>query len=176
VTAYGLSVIAAAGGEERDGRTAVVLATGSTRRSGFGATAGLVVAGSAWLLLATGLGMSFGFGLQTGDLADGVARVLPAVTAYVPAVLLTGALGLAAFAWSARWAAAGWGLLFLFLTLGELGELLHLPDWAIGLSPFHHVPSLPGASVRAAPLVVLSVLATVVASVAWFRYRSRDID
>jgi len=176
VTAYGLSVVAAAGSEERDGRAAVVLATGSTRRSVFGATAGLVALGSVWLLLTTGLGMAIGFGLQTGDVADGVGRLLPAVAAYVPAVLLTGALGLAGFAWSARWAAAGWGLLFLFLTLGELGELLHLPDWAIGLSPFQHVPALPGGTVHAAPLVALSVLATTVGFGAWLRYRSRDID
>jgi ABC-2 type transport system permease protein len=129
-----------------------------------------------WLLVTTAIGMAIGFGLQTGDLADGLGRLLPAAAAYVPAVLLAGALGLAALAWAARWAAAGWGLLFLFLTLGELGELLHLPDWAIGLSPFHHVPALPGGTVRAAPLVVLSVLATAVALVAWLRYRSRDID
>jgi ABC-2 type transport system permease protein len=67
-------------------------------------------------------------------------------------------------------------VLFVFLTLGELGDLLHLPDWAIGLSPFHHVPSLPGGTVHATPLVVLSVLATAVAFGAWLRYRSRDID
>jgi ABC-2 type transport system permease protein len=176
VTGFGLSVVAAAGAEEREGRTAVVLATGSARRSVFGAVLGMVVGGSLWLLLTTGLGMALGFGAQTGDVIDGLARVLPAVAAYTPAVLVTVGLGLAAFAWSAHWSGAGWGVLFVFLTLGELGDLLHLPDWAIGLSPFQHVPSLPGGTVHATPLVVLSVLATAVAFGAWLRYRSRDID
>jgi ABC-2 type transport system permease protein len=136
----------------------------------------MVVGGSLWLLLTTGLGMALGFGAQTGDVGDGLGRVLPAVAAYLPAVLLTVGLGLVAFAWSAHWSGAGWGVLFVFLTLGELGDLLQLPDWAIGLSPFHHVPSLPGGTVRATPLVVLGVLATAVAFGAWLRYRGRDID
>ena len=176
VAGYGLAVVAGAGAEERDGRTSLVLSTGSTRASVFGSVLGLVVAGSAWLLATTGLGMALGFGLQTGDVVDGLSRVMPAVAAYVPAVLLTGALGLAGFAAAARWAGLGWAVLFVFLSLGELGELLHLPDWAIGLSPFRHVPSLPGGEVHAAPLVATAVLATAVGLGAWLRYRSRDID
>ena len=115
-------------------------------------------------------------GLQTGDVADGLSRVMPAVVVYVPAVLLTGALGLAGFAVAARWAGAGWGVLFVFLSLGELGDLLNLPDWAIGLSPFHHVPGLPGGEVHATPLLATAALATAVGLAAWLRYRSRDID
>ena len=176
VTGYALSVVAAAGSEERDGRTAVVLATGAIRRGTFGTVLGLVVGGSAWLLATTALGMALGFGLQTGDVADGLARTLPAAAVHLPAVVLTGTLGLAALGLAARWTVAGWVVLFVFLTLGELGSLLRLPDWAIGLSPYHHVPALPGGDVDPVPLVVVGALAAAVAVAAWIRYRSRDID
>lgn len=176
VTGYALTVVAAAGADERDGRTAIVLATGTTRRGSFGTVLALVTGGSAWLLATTGVGMAIGFGLQTGDVADGLARTMPAAAVHLPAVLVTGAIGAALLGLAARWAVAGWGVLFVFLTIGELGPLLRLPDWAIGLSPYHHVPPLPGGDAHATPLAVLGGLAAAIAAAAWIRYRARDID
>ncbi len=53
----------------------------------------------------------------------------------------TGATVLLSF--RSRWAIAAWGLVPVFVTLGQLGETLRLPEWLIGLSPYDHVPKYP---------------------------------
>ena len=50
----------------------------------------------------------------------------------------------------------------MFVLLGELGALLSLPDWALGLSPFDHLGSLPGGDANAAGLVALVLVALAV--------------
>ena len=49
---------------------------------------------------------------------------------------------------------AAWGLLGLFLALGQLGPVLRVPQPVMDLSPFTHLPGLPGghAADRVLPL------------------------
>ena len=80
------------------------------------------------------------------------------------------------YAVRSRWSVAAWGLLGLFLVLGQIGSLLELPGWVTGLSPYEHVPAMPVEPFQAATSLALTALAAgclVVA--AWWRYRSRDI-
>jgi ABC-2 type transport system permease protein len=62
--------------------------------------------------------------------------------------------------------------------VGQFGQLLHLAGWVLELSPFSHVPSLPGAAFDVAGalnLVALSVLAVTLGIVAAIGIRRRDI-
>ena len=63
-------------------------------------------------------------------------------------------LGLVLLTLSSRWAIAGWALLAVFVTLGQLGESLRLPAWVIGLSPYHHVPKCPAEAFAWRPVLV----------------------
>jgi ABC-2 type transport system permease protein len=74
-----------------------------------------------------------------------------------------------------RWAVAGWAVLAAFVTLGQVGAGLELPGWVLGLSPFHHVPKYPSEAFDWRPELLLTVLAAALVSVAWWRYRARDI-
>ena len=47
------------------------------------------------------------------------------------------------FAFRSRWALLGWGIVVLFGTLGQIGELLNLPSWVLDLSPYSHAPRMP---------------------------------
>ena len=80
-----------------------------------------------------------------------IGGLVEAGLAQLPAVWLV--LGLAAllYAVRSRWAVAAWGLLGVFLVLGQIGSLLELPGWVTGLSPYEHVPAMPVESFRAAP-------------------------
>jgi ABC-2 type transport system permease protein len=69
----------------------------------------------------------------------------------------------------------GWAFLVAFLSLGQLGELLELPRWAIDLSPYVHVPRMPVEPFTAGPLLVLTALAAALLLVSWLRFRTRDI-
>ena len=85
------------------------------------------------------------------------------------------ALAVLCFAWRSRWAVLGWGVVVLFATLGQIGELLGLPDWVLDASPYTHAPRMPLEDFRLGPAVVLSVIAAALLAGSWLRYRSRDI-
>ncbi len=57
--------------------------------------------------------------------------------------------------------------------LGELGPLFELDQRVLDISPFAHVPRIPGAAFTATPLVTLTAVAAllVVAGLAGFRRR-----
>jgi polyether ionophore transport system permease protein len=74
-----------------------------------------------------------------------------------------------------RWAVLAWGLLGLFLVLGQIGSLLELPSWVTGLSPFEHVPAMPVESFQAGPALAMTAIAACCLVAAWWRFRSRDI-
>jgi ABC-2 type transport system permease protein len=59
--------------------------------------------------------------------------------------------------------------------VGVLGELLSVPDWARKVSPFEHVPRLPGDPLTVVPLLVLSALAAALTLAGLVGLRRRDI-
>jgi ABC-2 type transport system permease protein len=55
------------------------------------------------------------------------------------------------------------------------GPLLRLPQWVMDISPFTHVPKLPGATVHAAPLLWLTLAAAILAGAGLAALRQRDV-
>jgi ABC-2 type transport system permease protein len=166
VTCFAVAVVAHGGTDEHDGRTEQVLATATSRGRSFLAVLLVAVVGSALLLLVTGLAVALG------------ARDLDALAAALvqaPAVWLVTSLAVAAYAVRGGWSTAGWGLVALFVTLGQLGELLHLPRSVIDLSPYVHVPRMPAESFAAAPVIGMTVVAAAVLGLGSLAYRRRDI-
>lgn len=85
------------------------------------------------------------------------------------------ALAVAAYSLRSGWAAAGWGVLVVFLTLGQLGELLRLPRWLVQVSPYTHAPRMPVESFALAPTAGLTMVTVVLLALGWLAYRRRDI-
>ena len=157
ITCFGLTVLMRGSADEHDGRTEQVLATATSRSRALVASFSVALGGTAWLLAMTGLAIGVGLGRDIGELvAAGLAQV--------PAVWLV--IGLAAVLYAVRssWSVLGWGVLALFLLLGELGGLLQLPTWVIGLSPYARTPQMPVEAFRGTPLAVLTALANDVGS------------
>jgi ABC-2 type transport system permease protein len=171
ITCFAATVVGHGGAEEADGRTEEVLATATTRSRAFAAVAVLALGGSAWLLLVTGLAMALG---SAGtDVSAGA--VLGAAVVQVPAVWVVAALALLVVSLRGDWGVAGWVLVVGFFLLGPLAELLQLPGWVAGLSPYSHVPKVPAQTFHVTPELVLTLLATLLLIAAWWRYRERDI-
>ena len=59
--------------------------------------------------------------------------------------------------------------------LGQFGELLHLPASVQDLSPFRHVPMLPGGVFDPTPVVSLVALAGVLVLAGGSLFRRRDV-
>ncbi|HET7279533.1 MAG TPA: polyketide antibiotic transporter [Dermatophilaceae bacterium] len=170
--AYGITTALRLRSEEAGGRAEVVLATNVSRWRWLASHVVVAVLGSLWLLVVVGVCA----GLSAGAVTDtGVADLLPAALATAPAVLVCVALTILLFGLVPHLAAGAWGLLALFVLLGEFGALLKLPGWALGASPFDHLGSLPGGDANAAGLVTLTVLAVVVGAVGFAAFRRRNL-
>ncbi len=171
ITCFVATVVGHGGAEEQDGRTEEVLATATTRSTTFAAVAVLALGGALWLMLVTGASMALG--TLGADVSAG--SVLSAALVQVPAVWVVAGLALLAVAVRSTWALAGWVLVVAFFLLGPLAELLRLPGWVAGLSPYSHVPKVPAEAFHPTPELALTVLATLLVATAWWRYRERDI-
>jgi len=71
--------------------------------------------------------------------------------------------------------AGGWTALGVVVMLLFLGATLRLPQPILDISPFTHVPKLPGGTVSAAPLVWLTVIAVALAAGGLAGLKRRDI-
>jgi ABC-2 type transport system permease protein len=171
ISAFAVGVVAHGGGEEHDGRTEEVLATATERSTAFLAVGLVALGGTAWLLLVTGVAM--GIGAAGSEVSFGLT--FSAAVAQLPAVWVVVGLALLALSWGSRYAVAGWALVVAFFVVGPIAELLGLPGWVAGLSPYSHVPKVPAESFQVTPELVLTLLATLLVATAWWRYRERDI-
>ena len=168
ITCFGITVVVHGSADEYEGRTEQVLATATSRTRAFAAALLVALAGTLWLLTVTGLAAGLGLGRDVPDL-------VAAALAQVPAVWLVTTLAALLYAARSTWAVLAWGLLGLFLVLGQLGDLLELPRWLVAVSPYDHTPAMPARPFRALPPLVLTGLAGMVSVVAWLGYRRRDI-
>lgn len=155
-------------GEETSQRAEPVLA-GAVGRLRW-AAGHLVIAfgGALPLMLVAGLGMALGHGGDTGP-------ILGACLAQLPAVWVLG--GLAVFLVGAypKAAAASWAVVGTCLAIGWLGPALDLPQAAMDLSPFGHLPKLPGADATLPPFVVLTLIAAALVGAGLAGLRRRDV-
>ena len=170
ITCFAVAVVGHGGSDERDGRTEQVLATATSRSRAFLATWVVALVGATWLLLVTGVAVAVGYG---GTELFG--EITAASLAQAPAVWLVTALAVAAYALRSRWTFAGWAFLVAFLVVGQLGELMRLPQWLIDASPYVHVSKMPVEAFTPTPALTMTLLAMAVMTAAWLRYRTRDI-
>jgi len=173
---FGISVVVHAGADEGDGRTEQVLATATSRVRTWSATVLVAVAGATALLALLGVAVALGYGGAGDGIGAVLGDVVGAALGQAPAVWVVTALAAACLAWRRSAVPVAWGLLVLFLTLGQIGELLDLPSWLLGLSPFSHVPAMPVEDFDPASAAALTGVAVLLLGLSWLRYRSRDIS
>jgi ABC-2 type transport system permease protein len=172
VSCFAITVVAHTATDEHEGRTEQVLATATSRSTSFVAAAAVALLGATWLLLVTGLALAVGYSAAGGGSS---AALGPAALAQAPAVWLMTALAAACFSVRSGWAAAAWGLLVAFVTLGQVGELLQFPTSVLDVSPYTDVPRMPVEDFAWAPELALALVAAVLLLGAWARFRVRDI-
>lgn len=161
--------------EETGLRAEYVLATPLRRAPWALSHAGVAIGGAVALLAAMGLGAALGHALRVGDVAGQVADLVPAALAQLPAVLVLAGLALALVGLLPRATALVWAALVAFVVVGQLGALLRLDQRVVNLSPFSHLPTLPGGELTVLPLVVLVAVALALGGAGLAGLRLRDI-
>ncbi|GHE10536.1 ABC transporter permease [Streptomyces alanosinicus] len=145
---YVVSSVLRLNGEETSGRAEPVLA-GAVGRLRWAAGHLLIsFGGSALIMLLAGLGFAVGYGRQIGP-------VLAACLLQVAGVWVIGAVAVLVFGILPRGAMAAWGVAGAVLLIGWIGPALNAPRALLDLSPFAHLPKLPGSGMQWGPVGVL---------------------
>jgi ABC-2 type transport system permease protein len=173
---FGISTALRLRAEEEDGRAELVVSSARSRTQwmlGHGSTA---LVGSTLLLVVGGLSLGAVFGAPDGDIVGQAGRALLAALLMAPAVWLVVGVPLALVGVRPSWAApVAWAALVWCVLTGYFGQVLGLPDWLAQTSPFGHVPLWPAQPLVATPLVVLTVLAAALVTVALAGVRRRNM-
>ncbi|WP_230596529.1 MULTISPECIES: ABC transporter permease [Nocardiaceae] len=175
VAAYSVSALLRLHSEEEAGLAEIVLATGVSRLRWLAGHLLFAVLGPAWLLLVVGVTIGLTYGSATGDIAGELPSVLLGALGQLPAVWVVTAIGVALFGAVPRFATVLWAVLGGFVALGQVGSVVGLPQPWLDLSPFTHVPRLPGAAFALAPIGWLVVVAIVVGMGGFTAFRRRGI-
>lgn len=174
VSVYGLQTVLRLRSEETGLVAEPVLATSVGRVKWALSHLTVALVGSAALLLLAGLSVGATSAAQVGDIAQ-LGRVLAGALVQIPAVWLVIGIGFAAFGLVPQQTVMGWVALVAFVLLGEFGRLFELNQAVIDLSPFAHVPRLPGGEFTVAPMLWLTAIAIIFVAGGLVGFRRRNV-
>ncbi|MEU0396419.1 ABC transporter permease [Streptomyces sp. NPDC006208] len=124
--------------------------------------------GAVLIMTVAGLGLSLAYGQDLGP-------ILGACLVQLPAVWTLGGLAVLLYGAFPKAAVAAWGGAGLSLALGWIGPALNLPQSVLNLSPFAHLPKLPGPEMAWTPVLTLTALAVVLVVAGLVGLRRRDM-
>ena len=175
--AYAVSVVLRLQAEESAGRADPILVTPTGRVRWAASQLVVTVVGAAVVLAASGLGAGLLYGDRAGDLGTQVPRLLGAAMVQLPAVLVLAGVAMLAYGLRPAWSAgAAWTAVGLAVLITLFGPALRAGQWLLDISPFSHVPRLPGGAVSATPLLWLTGVAVALAAAGLVALRHRDLD
>ncbi|MDN0198239.1 ABC transporter permease [Streptomyces sp. S.PNR 29] len=155
-------------GEETSGRAEPVLAGAVGRLRWAAGHLAVAFGGSLLIMLLAGAGFAVGYGQEVGP-------VLGACLVQLPAVWVIGGVAVLLYGLLPRAAVAAWGVAGAVLLLGWVGPALDVPQAVLDLSPFGHLPKMPGGAMEWGPVTVLLGLAVVLVAVGLAGLRRRDL-
>lgn len=156
-------------GEETSGRAEPLLANAVGRLRWASGHLAIAFAGSALIMLLAGLGFAAGYGREVGP-------ILGACLVQLPAVWVVGGLAVLLHGVLPRAAMAAWGVAGAVLLTGWVGPALDAPQAVLDLSPFGHLPKLPGGEMEWGAVLVLTGLAVLLVAGGLVGLRRRDMS
>lgn len=160
--------------EETDGRLGWVVAAGTTRRTWCFSHLVTATVGSACAMIAGGLGLAVTTA-QSADAAPTYWQMAEATAVRLPAVWVIVAAAFFVVAVMPRYNGLVWAGLAFCVTLSMFGDTLRLDRRIMDLSPFQHIPALPGGSFDLTPVLALLALAAVSVGAGIVTFDRRDL-
>ncbi|WP_086728564.1 ABC transporter permease [Streptomyces carpinensis] len=165
---YVVSSVLRLSGEETSGRAEPVLACAVGRLRWAAGHLVIAFGGSALIMLLAGLGFAVGYGERVGP-------ILGACLVQVAGVWVIGGVAVLLHGLLPRGAVAAWGVAGAVLLIGWVGPALKAPRIVLDLSPFGHLPKLPGGRMDWTPVGFLVVLAAALVAAGLAGLRRRDM-
>jgi ABC-2 type transport system permease protein len=136
----------------------------------------VVAAGGTIIIMSvTGLATGVGFALAAGEVGK-IPAILAGALVMIPAMLLLGAFAMVLYGFSPRWAPFAWAGFAWVIVAGLFGTVIDIPEWALDISPFEHVPAIPASSFELLPVLLLSAIAVALTWVGLAAINRRDIQ
>ncbi|HSI81000.1 MAG TPA: ABC transporter permease [Solirubrobacterales bacterium] len=173
-TAYVIQSTTRLRAEEAATRAEPLLATPTSRWRWLASHTAIAIGGGLAVLVAIGLGFGASRAVGAGDLGE-LPRALAAALVYAPATWAFAGATLALYGLIPRATASIWGILAAILFIEMFGPLLQFPSWIYDISPFQHIPQLPVAELRLAPLAVVTAIAAALGALGAVAFRRRDL-
>ncbi|MCY1137623.1 ABC transporter permease [Actinoplanes sp. Pm04-4] len=155
--------------EEQTGNAEAVLSTAVSRYTWAGTHLFFSLLGPAVVLTAAGVATALAY--PAGDFG----AILAGTLVQLPAVWVLAALAVLTFGLLPRLSAVAWAAPAVCLLILLVGQTLQLDQWFLDISPFTHVPHLPGGEASATPLVTLTLIAAALTAVGIAGLRRRNI-
>ncbi|MGX9887506.1 ABC transporter permease [Streptomyces sp. NPDC002276] len=165
---YAVSSVLRLHSEETTGRAEPILANAVGRLRWAAGHLTIAFAGAALIMLLSGLGLTLGYGAEPGP-------ILAATLVQLPAIWTLGALAVLLHGLSPRLSPLSWAAAGLTLLLGWIGPALNLPQAVLDISPFGHLPKLPGGEMAWEPVAALTGIAAALIAVGLAGLRRRDL-
>jgi len=174
--AYAITAVLRLRAEETDGTGEPILAEPVGRLRWAGSHLLIAALGTGIMLAAGGLGIGLGYGIGSSTAGTQVPRLIEAALAQWPAALAVAAVAALFVGLLPQWSIpAGWTAFAVCGFIGVFGPAFRLAQGVLDISPFTHVPKLPGGTFTAVPLLWLSAFFLIVTAVGMAGLRSRDI-
>lgn len=173
-TGFTVSSVLRLRSEELSGRVDPVLATPVSRRRWASSHLAVALIGTALLALVCGAAMGLGTALVLADIGR-LGELTAAGLVMVPAMWVMAGVTMLLYGLRPRWALAAWAAVAWVFVAAMFATVLDLPQWALNLSPFQHVPALPAVSMTWLPLVILTVVAGAVIAAGLAALDRRDM-
>lgn len=176
-TAYGLQILTRMRAEETSGRLELFFSTSLSRFRWLFTSTIYAIVTSSLILVLTGLATGLVYGLIGGAVLENVKTLSLSILVYIPAICVMLGMALVFFGVLPRlFVSLAWASLASTLVIFQLGAILKLPQWVLGLSPFYHTPTAPGTDIRLQPLILLSAVALGLGVAGFLSFRRRDIS
>ena len=174
-TAFAIRTVLRLRAEEESLRADVVLATAVKREQWVRSHLLFAVFGPLVMLAAAGTVAGLTHGALVGDIPGQAPRVIGEALIQIPAVWVVLGVAVALFGLVPRLTSVSWGVIVASLLLGQLGQILQFPQWALNLSPFSHIPRFTSAGFESSALVVLAAIALILTAIGVGGFRRRDV-